>query len=44
MPQANNIIFKTSNAYHTISIYNNSEDQRIFSMDRAYSSGINIED
>lgn len=38
-----NTIYKTSNAYHTIEIYNNEYNQRIFSMDGAYSSGINIE-
>lgn len=43
VPDNNNVIFKKSNAYHTINIYNNSYDQRIFSMDKAYSSGINIE-
>lgn len=38
-----NTIYKTSNAYHTIEIYNNNENQRIFSMDWAYSSWIDIE-
>ena len=43
IPNPENVIYKTSNVYHTINIYNNSENQRIFSMDRAYSSWINIE-
>lgn len=38
-----NTIYKTSNAYHTIEIYNTDQDQRIFSMDGAYSSWIEIE-
>jgi hypothetical protein len=28
-----NTIYKTSNAYHTIEIYNTENDQRVFSMD-----------
>ena len=40
-----NIIFSTWNAYHNIVIYDNQENtQRIFSMDWAYSSGVNIDD
>lgn len=39
------IIYSTSNAYHNINIYDSDDNlQRIFSIDWAYSSGININD
>lgn len=39
------IIYSTSNAYHNINIYNSDDNYtRIFSIDGAYSSGINLRD